>query len=206
MELRGRSLYSGYQDQNHCVFIHIPKTAGTSVVCSLFGQNSRHARWTEYYESNPDKFQQYFKFCFVRNPWDRLLSAYTFLRQGGMNDTDARWAKDNLECFDSFESFVHEWLTEDSIWSWVHFVPQYHWVCDDEGHCMMDFVGRMETINSDFKIVAERLEREAVLPVRNSTRTKHYSSYYTSEMQDLVRNIYRRDISHFNYNFNTQST
>ena len=120
-DLRGRGVYSGYPNAHCCVFIHIPKAAGTSLTRTLFDSPSRHLHYTEYQRTNPRKFQQYFKFTFVRNPYDRLFSAYTFLKKGGLNELDRCWAEQNLTSFPDFESFVHGWVTPENIWSWVAF-------------------------------------------------------------------------------------
>ena len=68
MELRGRGEFSHFADEHQCIFIHIPKAAGTSVTLTLFGKGSRHVPWFEYYQANPRKFRKYFKFAFVRIP------------------------------------------------------------------------------------------------------------------------------------------
>ena len=83
-DLRGRGVYRGYPDEHRCVFIHIPKAAGTSLTKTLFAAPSRHLQYTEYERANPKKFKKYFKFTFVRNPYDRLFSAYSFLKKGGL--------------------------------------------------------------------------------------------------------------------------
>jgi chondroitin 4-sulfotransferase 11 len=201
MELRGRSLYSGYADEYSCIFIHIPKTAGTSVTSALFGAGSRHVRWDAYFHANQRKFSRYFKFAFVRNPWDRVLSAYTFLKRGGMDPADAVWADRHLQQFDTFEQFVLEWLSEERIWSWVHFVPQYHWIYDTSLQCKMDFVGRMENIDADFRVVASRLGCNANLKEKNRSRFDNYRTHYTDEMRLRVTELYARDIQLFGYNF-----
>ncbi|MDB2347376.1 sulfotransferase family protein [Verrucomicrobiales bacterium] len=164
-DMRGRGVYGDYADENRCVFIHIPKTAGTSVVKALFGSSSRHIPWEEFHRTNGRKFSDYYKFAFVRNPWDRLLSAYLFLKRGGMNPTDAAWAKECLGQYNDFESFVHEWVSVENIESWVHFIPQYKWIYDDQETLQMDYVGRMESIGEDFQTVAKRLGRNVELPV-----------------------------------------
>lgn len=201
MEWRGRSIYNGYCDRHKCVFIHIPKNAGTSVVDSLFGCDSRHVPWTEYDVANPKKFQRYFKFAFVRNPWDRVLSAYTFLSRGGMNEADAQWAAENISQFKTFESFVCEWVNERSIWEWVHFKPQHHWICDSRLKSKMDFLGRMESLDSDFQSVCHQLNLRRELPVRNRTRSSNYTEAYTPRMAEIIRDAYRVDIELFNYSF-----
>jgi hypothetical protein len=204
MELRGRSIYSGYPDRYKCVFIHIPKTAGTSVTKALFGTDSRHVTWDKYYHANRRKFTRYFKFAFVRNPWDRLLSGFIFLKRGGMDPADSIWASRNLECIDTFEQFVHEWVNEVNIWSWVHFLPQHYFVCDQSMQCVLDFVGRMENLQSDFLTVSIRLGRNATLPDTNRTRSDHYSRHYTDAMRDRVAQIYQDDIRLFGYQFEAQ--
>ena len=47
-DLRGRGVYSGYPNAHCCVFIHIPKAAGTSLTRTLFDSPSRHLHYTEY--------------------------------------------------------------------------------------------------------------------------------------------------------------
>jgi hypothetical protein len=103
--------YSNFADEHQCIFIHIPKAAGTSVALTLFGEPSRHVPWFEYYQANPRKFRKYFKFAFVRNPWDRLVSSYFFLRKGGLCDADATWAAENLNAYSDFGQFVRGWVT-----------------------------------------------------------------------------------------------
>ena len=149
-DMRGRGVYSGYADRHRCIFIHIPKAAGTSVARTLFNESSRHLRYTEYEQANPRKFREYFSFTFVRNPWSRLYSAYTFLQSGGMNEMDRRWAEEHLAGLPDFDSFVKRWITPENIRSWIHFYPQYCFICDDTLNLKMDFVGRYETLDQDF--------------------------------------------------------
>lgn len=201
MELRGRGLYSGYADAHRCIFIHIPKTAGTSIAHALFHSGSRHVPCTEYERANPRKFRTYFKFAFVRNPWDRLFSAYHFLKAGGMGDVDRIWAQANLARYRNFEQFVYEWVSETNINSWVHFRPQIDFISDASGHIAMDFIGRMERIDTDFESICRQVGINASLPRLNQTDKVHYSEAYTTEMIEIVRKSYERDISLLNYSF-----
>jgi chondroitin 4-sulfotransferase 11 len=201
MDLRGRGVYSHFADDYRCIFIHIPKAAGTSVALTLFGQGSRHVPWFEYKKANPWKFKRYFKFTFVRNPWDRLVSSYFFLRKGGLDPQDAKWAEEFLRQFDDFDSFVRGWVNEENIQTWVHFMPQHYFICDPDGKVMVDFVGRVENMENDFAYVASKLGCSRKLDKVNTSNQRHYSSYYDEETREIVRRVYARDIELFDYGF-----
>jgi len=202
-DFRGRGIYSGYADRYRCIFIHIPKAAGTSVASTLFGESSRHLRYTEYEQANPRKFREYFKFTFVRNPWSRLYSAYSFLKKGGMNEMDHRWAEEHLAAFSNFDSFVKGWVTEENVCSWVHFYPQHYFICDDALNLKMDFVGHFETLARDFAHVQRQLSMPAEpLPhINPSAGQQHYCDFYSDEAREIVASVYRNDIRLFSYDF-----
>jgi hypothetical protein len=205
MDLRGRGEYSHFADDCKCIFIHIPKAAGTSVALTLFGQGSRHVPWFEFQKANPWKYKRYFKFAFVRNPWDRLVSSYFFLRKGGMDPQDAAWAEQNLRQFEDFGSFVRGWVNEENIQTWVHFLPQHYFICNQDGKVMVDFVGRMETMEKDFSYVAGRLGCDKKLAKVNAGNNRHYSDHYDEETREIVRRVYARDIELFGYSFEDEA-
>ena len=202
-DLRGRGVYSGYPNAHRCVFIHIPKAAGTSLTKALFAAPSRHLHYSEYERSNPRKFQQYFKFAFVRNPYERLYSAYSFLKEGGLNDLDRAWAFQHLGSFTDFESFVHGWVTPDNILSWVHFKPQHFWICDASLDLKVDFIGRFEKMGADVAVVQDKLGLPvAPLPKINVTNQPSLiGDPYTKAMRAIVGEIYKTDFDLFGYQF-----
>ena len=203
-DLRGRGVYEGWPNSYKAIFIHIPKTAGTSIAQALFG-GSRHVPYIEYKRANPYKFERYFKFSFVRNPWDRLVSTFFFLKKGGVNEMDRRFAAEQLAKYDSFDKFVNSWLTRENVWSWVHFRPQYHFICDSSLRRQVDFVGRTETIGADFNYVCQRLGVSASLKWSNRSKHMPYNKYYTTELRDRVASVYAEDIALFGYSFDSSS-
>ncbi|WP_306253734.1 sulfotransferase family 2 domain-containing protein [Parvularcula sp. IMCC14364] len=201
-DLRGRGVYAGWPNENRAIFIHLPKTAGTSVSKALDLPSSRHIPAEEYRKSNPDKFEKFFKFAFVRNPYDRLLSSYAFLRDGGMNDDDAQFARRYVQIYPSFEHFLIEGLANCvEIQAWVHFRPQVTFVCDKPGRNLMDFTGRYERLAEDYANVAAHLGRPGELPFTNNSRRGDYREVYTPTMIDVVSRLYASDLKIFGYGF-----
>lgn len=67
-------------DYYKCIFLHVPKAAGISISKTLFGNLGPCHITYDWFEQNLGlvTIKAYYKFTFVRNPWDRLYSAYSF--------------------------------------------------------------------------------------------------------------------------------
>jgi len=200
--------YTEGMDALGCIFIHVPKTAGTSIADVLFGAKSRHIPAVRYRAWDQAKFDRYYKFCVVRNPFDRLYSAYSYLRAsaGDRKFRDHAWATDNLSRFDSFEAFVlalAEPPVRRSIMAYIHFRPQHHWVRLPLGTpCAMDKVGRYEALDDDYREIMGRLGRPAPeLSHRRMGKRGHYREVYTARMKDIAADLYRNDLKLFGYGF-----
>jgi hypothetical protein len=208
-KLRTHTTAAGYTlrsfDQYRCIFVHIPKCAGVSVCQSLFANlGAGHYPLTTYLKvfSNAE-YAQYFKFTIVRNPWDRLLSAYLFLKQGGYNSADRRWGDQYLGVYDNFGDFVRNWVTPDNIRAWVHFLPQTDYLRAPDGATGMDFIGRFENLEADFGQICDRLGIAGRLDKLNIGRgeNRSYSEFYDNETRELVAEAYREDIVQLGYRF-----
>ena len=139
-----------------------------------------------------ERFRSYFKFGFVRNPWDRVVSLYE--RREGLQMRDKM----------SFEAFV-EWLNFSSS-TCIHPSPhrnQLDWFVDPHGEVIVDFIGRFETLTRDWARIAGRLGIRQPLPHknRNPRERRPYPEYYTSRTRELVARKFRVDIDFFGYEF-----
>lgn len=190
-------------DDSQSIFIHIPKCAGVSVNKSLYGNLAGgHASYSDYTKIfSPKELSKYFKFTFVRNPWDRVVSAYFFLQKGGFNAKDKAWFDKELSQFPTFEEFVTQWLSKENIQKGLHFKPQYHYICDSKGAIQVDYIGYMETINDDFDKIKGYLGLNVTLPKNNKGEHSSYIKYYTPETQKIVADVYDIDIKMFGYTF-----
>jgi hypothetical protein len=213
--------YQGYQklrrqsghvyqcfDTTQSIFVHIPKAGGISIIKSLYGEQAdgfghpTHLRFLKLFGKK--RFKTYYKFTFVRNPWDRLHSAYGFLKKGGINHLDKKFSDEIMSEIKTFEEFVMQWLTEERVNSWVHFLPQYTFVTNADGELVLDFVGRFENFANDFKTISKHIGVDQPLIHLNKTKDKKTHSYrdvYTEAMKDKVGELYKKDIDLFNYEF-----
>ena len=203
---KGRSLKS--YDDHKCIFVHITKCAGISVAVSLFGnQGGGHLRIAHYQLIfDQDQFDKYYKFTFVRNPWDRLVSAFLFLKKGGANRGDREWAEKNLSQFRDFDTFVKGWVNRKNVNSWKHFVPQFKFLCQPGSLTpSVDYIGYFEYLNDDFRMVQNYLQIQSDLQHLNKTdgSKKKYTDYYTEATQKIVADVYREDIELFGYDFDS---
>lgn len=190
-------------DRLKCIYIHIPKAAGVSINKALFGNYGGGHKTVHVYKRifGPVLFEKYFTFTFVRNPYPRLLSAYNFLKKGGFNNRDAAWASENISEYHTFDEFIEQWLDENNIWSYIHFKPQYSFVCDIDLKPEVDFIGKVEKIDKDFDNVCKTLGVENNLSVYNKGESDHsnWKNSYTDSSLQKVAEVYQNDFEIFEY-------
>ena len=200
--LRCGNPYKPHNDRYRCIFTHIPKAAGISIEAALFSEKVGHKKILWYALHDYRRFADYFKFTFVRNPFARMVSAFFFLKKGGRNQFDARWARQHLSAFSDLETFVDA-LQDESfatpILAWQHFSPQYPYVTDPSGRILVDFIGKVETIETDFQFVCSRLNVRATLAHHNQSNHKDFRTYFNDRMYEIVYNLYKMDFTLFDY-------
>ena len=184
------------------VFVHIPKCGGVSIYSDefiYFHHNLRDKNFV-YFKDSLERKGAEFSFAFVRNPWDRLVSAYEYLKNGGICPLDA---EDYLNLFSKYENFKEMVLNwEEVFFDQIHFKSQSDWICDNDGNIIVDFVGKFENLQQDFDIVCDRIQMpRKKLPHVNKTNRKHYTEYYDDEIREIVAKKYARDIEYFGYKF-----
>ena len=170
------------------IFIHIPKTAGVSLVKSIFGHVTLegHRSVSFYKQVFGTRYSDFFTFTIVRNPWDRLYSAYKFLQKGGINIHDKNAFETHLSIYKDFEDFVLNGLNEKIIWEIMHLIPQYEFVCDKNGKIIVDYVGQFENLDKSVDDINNILKSDFKLEHHNKTQKKDYKDIYTTGMIEKV--------------------
>lgn len=160
-------------------FVHIPKTAGTSITKALgcSGGHKRLSRRLEYWD-----IAHHFKFAFVRHPISRFISAYFNM------------AKDPpIE----INEFVRVY-PKHFMWDQILFKPQWWFICDDDGNILVDFVGRYERLALDWEIVCNKIGlKYEGLPIENKTICNPVS--LEPETVKALGEIYAKDFELFGY-------
>jgi len=196
--------------QLRCIFVHIQKTGGSSVRQALhmaqhdadkhrFAQELRAAYGEACWRS-------YFKFAFVRNPWDRLVSWWRMIERNAATGRPMNgFQRFVLSRAGSFEEFLTHCDTEyrdhDGA-KWI-FRNQVDYISDPSG-IIVDFVGRFERLQADFAEVCSRLGLPTLtMPHLNRSghAHTHYSEYYSEATTALVAARFVRDIDTFGYSF-----
>ena len=183
------------------IFIHIPKCAGTSIEKSLYSPAPARHQPAKYYQlQHPKEYESYYKFTLVRNPWDRLASAWHYLREKPKKN-DLKWSS-FLSEFDSFSDFVLNWLNKENSLKQIHLSPQYLFIENTFGAHDMNFIGKFEDITNSFEIIRKNVcPKATLLHLNKSTNSNNYRNKYNTQMVDKVAEVYRKDIELFNYSF-----
>lgn len=151
----------------------------------------------------------YFKFCFVRNPYTRLLSAYLDKIAGNSNREKTNillqmgYKTDDISINISFEQFISTIEQQSPQMMNNHWRHQYY--CTYQNAIDYDFIGKLESFNQDFLWVLGKLgatdyyKQES----RHATDSKDkLAMYYTNDLQNRVYSLYQLDFETFGYSKN----
>lgn len=190
------------------IFVHIPKAGGNSIIeaLNLSTQDCYHRKPSSYSEK---ELHDSFKFSFTRNPWSRVVSAYFFLIDGGLNKEDELFGNflKSLGGFDKFLTYLCNDIPVNYINSrghnhtcideWLHFQPQTKRLDRP-----MDFIGKTENLQEDFNHVCTHIQYP-IVSINQSNRSNHkfYQDYYNDDCKKLVSKKYESDIETYKYLF-----
>jgi hypothetical protein len=207
-------------DNKSYLFIHIYKTGGMSMRKTLYEQTNcvellgshstalqiRNLIELVHPELREVEYNDLFKFSFVRNPFDWLVSLYEFIRNSPAHELHEE------VCRLDFEHFLYwnvKQLVEKRNTDTGQFHTQSAFVTDSNGYLMVDYIGRHENYEVDYNYIMTRLgiENEGIVPKINmisdtQKQHLHYRSYYTKpEMIKMVYEHYQQDFDNFGYQF-----
>lgn len=199
------------------IYLSNSKVACSSIKASMYKVSDvaadyravhRIANAQKHYElSIPwDKYTDYYKFTFVRNPFARLVSCYA----NKLIEDKKRLGKDMTNLY--FEKYLFGYLNVDKGFSnWAarvcripdkyadrHFVSQSFLIHDRAGHMLVDEVFKFENLAHDYEAIREKYDLEP-LPHYNKTKKGNWMDYYDERTARRVYRRFRRDIEVFSY-------
>ena len=216
-----------YSDKYKIMYYSIPKVACTTIKTCIAKLENIDAKTLGVHHRNPaikrltmreanvELYKNYYRFSFVRNPWDRLFSCYKnkiydpprFFPKSNAYHNEKGEFKDfirrygdlgfrNME-FEDFVDFVVE--IPDHLCD-PHFLPQ-HYFLDIE---RINFLGRFENFRSDILKVLEKISvvsnlTDIISEKKQSSSPGSYKDAYDNRTIDLVAAKYAKDIQLFNY-------
>jgi hypothetical protein len=210
------------------IFVHVPKTAGTSLKRYLrpFEREGdvhievareavranfalrKHCSVAEIRKQlGEERFSSMFKFSAVRNPFDRALSTFLFLKFN-FRDWDS---SEQMDTFETFESFATSELIGRSGPGRI-FLPQSSWLTDNDGKLATDALIRMESLDADMSLILKRLGLNRplkMIPERNqskSNRPTFGAELSKGAVVDAIRERYAEDFEAFDYPLSPDSS
>ena len=204
------------------IFFHAPKTAGTSIEQAfgeknILSRDGKHANVLEIKNhlclniKKPMIYENYFKFTFTRNPFGLIFSFYCFHSNLGGNSPFRLEEGGKLDTFEKFilevgenglsGSIIRDWANKRNAAKCFGRVNQKQFAYID-GEMEIDFIGRFENLEKDFKVVSKVVGLDSVLPHRNNSRKpRPYWSNYTYETREIVEKLLKEDLETVNYCF-----
>ena len=203
------------------IFVHVYNTAGASIKEALKDYaselekfkinrpskqindrpNPLYDKWYTYLyhvkakeikkELPKEIYDNFYKFAFVRNPWDRMVSAYHSI----LSNTRHPYHR-NFKSLRNFDEFVEGLVTikkNEEI--------QKNFVTDSEGKLIVDFVGRYENLEQDFYRLCTVLNVKAFIPPSKNPIKRKYRDYYNDKTIKLIEDYLKEDIEFFGYTF-----
>ena len=208
------------------IFIHIPKNGG-SYIASLLSKNygfknyylkrpdhkqfclgldksvDKHENKIHgtliYYKTssvlnkimnmNEQKWNNYYIFSFIRNPYDRIVSGWNYVN------------KYNIP----FDKFINIKYNANSYDYWHVFMSQSRHIIDNNGKFRIDYLGKFENMESDLKIILNKIGFKNILHKpfkKNSKKHDNYETYYNNNtIIEKVNNLLKEDLQNFDYDY-----
>lgn len=200
------------------MFLHIPKTAGTSIEWALGNLHIpkyRHWNLTDILEEEQSKKGDFFVFTNIRNTYDRIFSSYLHHKKNKSNYISF---KDYVFHMKNYNKNPNEYVTADPylkidkngfhllyegklyVSHFKHYVKFDYW-CNFED---LDYVINFESLQEDYKLLKDKynlgdLQHVGPNPIRNNFR--NYRDYYDSESIKIVSKLHGEEIEKYKYTF-----
>ena len=206
-----------------CVFIHIPKTGGTTVeqlfnmipdleldFLTYYSTDARLKCYIEKFDKrvdfclqhlpsifvrdlNPEIFSSFFKFALVRNPYDRAISEFCWQNK----DIYEQEETDRYYFIENFKAWVNELPTKMFI---DHKLPQYYFLYDNKDNLLVDKIYKYENMQNALKELSAKFNFEIKdICLNKSTLSVDKNILLTPKVKEKIYSVYAKDFELFGY-------
>lgn len=202
--------------KNKVLFIHIPRTGGTSIerliglpftpdnLCGVINNKAlQHMTAKEIRNRiGADEFNYYWKFSVVRHPYTRMVSEFHWRPKVQVRQfPKLKFGSNFIQFLTRVKSIVKNNKYSDSVFH-DHFIPQYKYLTiDDDDKLVTDYVIRFENLVSEFEVVKEKLGSDKSLIKCQSSGYSNMDSrsILTPKAKKLIQEIYAKDFELFGF-------
>jgi hypothetical protein len=194
--------YSDVENKNKVIFVHVPKNAGNAIMNNLFNVKGQgHNRIGEYELYDCVRFNNSFKFGVVRHPIDRFISAFEYLKSGGMGSYDLEFSEKYLKNYNTSEDLCRSMMSsktlENTILNWTHFIPQFEYF-ESNGAFKLDYLICYDNLQVGIAEVRNKLGMDESLEVENINTTKREKTLISDSLvEEYLLSLYSQDINYY---------
>jgi chondroitin 4-sulfotransferase 11 len=179
------------------IFVHINKTAGTSILKAIGQARKKHLTAREIIgRVGLDQWEEAYKFTVVRNPWNKVVSHYKYRVKTNQTQMGVKHI--------SFKEWVIRTYGEEKDEYYYDnakmFQPQVAWLKDLDGVISFDRIIKFENLSAGFKEVSSALGLTDELDHLNRTSKTNFSEFFDEETAQVVAHWFQEDIDFFGYN------
>tara|TARA_R110002074_G_scaffold328305_1_gene498803 strand:+ start:3019 stop:3699 length:681 start_codon:yes stop_codon:yes gene_type:complete len=183
--------YPREYDKNQYIFIHIPKTAGKSIISKLHNRGATHLSYSDYEDILGDKINDYFVFTVLRDPADRFASAYSYLKAGGNQSREDqefshRWIKNK-----NINDFIKTSFNAIEVKNSLFFRSQASFLKQKNGTLGAVKILHLNNLQKGFASISDRLGVSSELPHLNESRSRQ--NIFDGESRLTIQTIYKED-------------